>query len=225
MLQTIAWISLAIAAASFLWIVLDEMKHPQEMWIMNLVWPVTALYFSLIAVWAYFRIGRRMRRGRHAAQENARSTKKPRWSAVAISASHCGAGCALADIVCEYAVFALSLTFLGQSLYASYIAELVLAWLFGIAFQYFMIKPMKQLSPGAALRASIKADTFSILSFQAGMYAWMAIVYFVLWPKHHLKPDQPAFWLMMQIAMIFGFLTTYPVNYWLVETGQKESMG
>jgi hypothetical protein len=87
-----------------------------------------------------------------------------------------------------------------------------------------MIQPMKQLSPAAALGAAVKADTLSILCFQLGMYGWMAIVYFVLWPKPHLKPNQPVFWFMMQIAMIVGFFTTYPINYWLVRSGLKESM-
>ena len=231
MLTVIAWLSLSVAAACFLLIALDERKHPQKMPVMNIVWPVTALYFSVFALWAYYRIGRRMERDRHAAEmvsDDARKSpveRKPRWSAVAVSASHCGAGCVLADILCESAVYLLALTLWGQSLYASYLLDLAGAWLFGIAFQYFAIKPMKHLSAGAALKAAIKADTLSIVAFQAGMYAWMAVVYFVLWPQPHLAPNQPGFWLMMQIAMVFGFFTTLPMNYWLIKIGVKESMG
>jgi hypothetical protein len=29
---------------------------------------------------------------------------------------------------------------------------------------------------------------------------------------------------MMQIAMIAGFLTSYPVNWWLIRRGSKERM-
>jgi len=29
---------------------------------------------------------------------------------------------------------------------------------------------------------------------------------------------------MMQIAMLFGFLTAYPVNWWLIKKGIKEEM-
>lgn len=29
---------------------------------------------------------------------------------------------------------------------------------------------------------------------------------------------------MMQIAMSFGFLTSYPVNWWLLRSGLKEKM-
>lgn len=234
MLTVIAWISLIVAGIGAFLIAIDEFKNPQKMWIMNLVWPVTALYFSVVAVWAYFTIGRRMAKsmmdapaqnGTMAPGMEMGAPKKLRWSAIAVSASHCGAGCALADILCEYLVFALGWKLFGQPIFASYVVDLIVAWLFGIAFQYFMIQPMRQLSPGAALKAAIQADTLSILSFQVGMYSWMAIVYFVLWPGPHLTANQPAFWLMMQVAMIFGFLTTYPMNAWLLRNGIKESMG
>jgi hypothetical protein len=39
-----------------------------------------------------------------------------------------------------------------------------------------------------------------------------------------LKVDSPEFWFMMQIAMIFGFMTSYPVNWWLLKSGLKERM-
>ena len=60
MLTLIAWISLALSFACATLIAVDEMRRPQKMWIMNIVWPVTALYLSVFAVWAYFRLGRGM---------------------------------------------------------------------------------------------------------------------------------------------------------------------
>jgi hypothetical protein len=32
------------------------------------------------------------------------------------------------------------------------------------------------------------------------------------------------FWFMMQIVMLAGFLTSYPVNWWLLRAGIKEEM-
>ena len=29
----------------------DEVRHPQHMWIMNVVWPVTALFGTVLWVW------------------------------------------------------------------------------------------------------------------------------------------------------------------------------
>lgn len=36
--------------------------------------------------------------------------------------------------------------------------------------------------------------------------------------------DGVEFWFMMRLAMICGFLTSYPVNWWLVSCGIKERM-
>ena len=47
-----------IGAICSFWIAIDEMQHPQHMWIMNLVWPITALYASVIGVAFYFSYGR-----------------------------------------------------------------------------------------------------------------------------------------------------------------------
>ena len=34
----------------------------------------------------------------------------------------------------------------------------------------------------------------------------------------------PEFWFVMQIAMLAGFATSYPVNWWLIRAGIKEKM-
>lgn len=228
-LSTLAWISLLLALLCAAVITFNEITHPQKMWIMHLVWPLTALYGSLAALWGYFPIGRAMAKDRtqhnhaHAAEQAASSAAT--WRQIAVSASHCGAGCMLADILGENLVFAEKWRLAGQTLYADYAVTLGLAWLFGVAFQYFSIKPMKNLSPSQALIASIKADTLSIVFFQIGMYGWMAITYFLLFPHPHLEPDSPVFWFMMQIGMVLGYLTACPVNAWLLRLGLKEKMG
>jgi hypothetical protein len=61
-LENIAWISLVIAFVCALIIAIDEFRHPQRMWIMNVVWPLTALYFSVFGLWGYVRAGRKNER-------------------------------------------------------------------------------------------------------------------------------------------------------------------
>lgn len=39
-----------------------------------------------------------------------------------------------------------------------------------------------------------------------------------------LEPTSAAYWVRMQVAMVAGFVTTYPVNYWLIKRGVKEKM-
>ena len=232
MLSTIAWASLAIAFACAIVIAVDEIRYPQKMWIMNLVWPITSLYFSVFGLWGYFRAGRRMTKAARAsgsAREQMHMAQQPRnaptFTQAAISDSHCGAGCVLGDIIAEFSLFVLGWTLLGKTLYAEYAGDLLLAWLFGIAFQYFAIKPMRNLSTSQALVAAIKSDTLSILTFEIGLFGWMALTFFVFYPQPHLKPTEPTYWFMMQVGMVLGFFTSYPLNWWLIKVGWKEAMG
>ena len=50
------------------------------------------------------------------------------------------------------------------------------------------------------------------------------IAFFLLFSPETLEPTTPVFWLMMQIGMAFGFLTSYPVNWWLLSKKIKEVM-
>ncbi len=231
MFETVAWISLGVAFTCALIIALDELRHPQKMWIMNVVWPVTALYFSVFAIWAYFRFGRPMSRQAQGAMSDDEHQKKladakrsPNWSQIAVAVSHCASGCAIADVVTEFTLFGLAITLFGSELWASYVFDFLAAWSLGIVFQYFTIKPMRNLSPWQGIWAAIKADTLSITAFQLGMYSWMALVFFIFFPHPHLHPDEPQYWLMMQIAMVGGFLTSYPMNRLLIKIGWKEVM-
>ncbi len=53
--------------------------------------------------------------------------------------------------------------------------------------------------------------------------AGMAIATFATF-GHEIEKTNPVFWFMMQIAMLAGFLTAYPVNWWLLRAGIKEKM-
>lgn len=238
MLATIAWVSIAVAFACAVWIAADEVRHPQAMAIMNVVWPVTALYLSVFAVWGYYRLGRKKTKSamrehampmeggqaEHGKMERGQRSGGPTAAQVAVGTSHCGAGCMLADVVCEFSIAAAGITLLGSVLWAEYAIDFAAAWALGIVFQYFAIQPMRHLPVGQALLAAIKADTLSILAFQIGMYAWMALVFFRLFPHPHLTPFEPQYWLMMQIAMICGYATSFPMNRWLIRAGLKEAM-
>jgi Domain of unknown function (DUF4396) len=227
-LHTLASISLILAAISALIILIDILNgHPQHMWIMNVVWPLTALYAGPLAVWAYFRTGRL---STHQAMQHAKARgetpqakKKPFWQSVALSTTHCGSGCTMGDIVAEWFIVLVPLTLFGKTVFAAWVIDYILAFLFGIAFQYFTITPMKGLSPKEGFIAALKADTLSLTSWQIGMYGWMALIIFVI-IGHEIEKTNPVFWFMMQIAMLAGFFTSYPVNWWLLRKGIKEKM-
>ena len=223
--------SLGLASACACVVLADLIRRPQRMRIMNIVWPVCTLFGSMGVAWLYFRYGRLDARA--AGGHPTRS--KPGAVSVLEAALHCGSGCALGDIVAEsVALFAPAVliafgwtVLFHEKLWAIWIFDLVLAWLFGIVFQYFTIAPMRHLSVAEGLRAAVKADTLSILSWQIGMYlvmAWAQLKLFPNWIGSEIKADTPEFWFAMQIAMLAGLVTSVPMNRWLIKKGWKESM-
>lgn len=227
-LHSLAIVSLVIAALCAVVIAADILRgQKQHMWIMNLVWPITALYGSVVAVYFYFKVGRlSTHQAMMAAKERGEKPpgkEKPFSQMTAVAATHCGSGCTLGDIVAEWGILLFPFTLFGEKIFGAWLVDFILAFLFGIAFQYFTIVPMKQLPKGKGLWAAIKADTFSLTSWQIGMYGWMAIVVFAIF-GHEIHKTNPIFWFMMQIAMWCGFATSYPVNWLLLKKGIKEKM-
>jgi len=244
-LDALAWTSLSCCFACSLIVLIDELRRPQKMMIMNVVWPVTVLYLGPWALWSYFKSGSRMTRQhmqkmqeeilaefheeRHS---NIRRMRSPRdrgesgitWEQVAVSTMHCGAGCTLGDMVGECWIFGAGLTMAGGALATRLRIDFLLAWAFGIVFQYFTITPMRGLSFGEGLKAAIRADTASVVIFQAGMSGWAALSYYVLFSTPHLQANNAVFWFMMQIGMVIGFLASYPVSVLLLKKGWEEKM-
>jgi len=239
-LHVLSIASLIVSAGSALLIAVDVARHPQRMWIMNIVWPVVALFGSFLAVWGYFAYGRLAARRQAEARENkgedSHSTEETPFAVmVGKGAAHCGSGCTLGDIVAEWLAFLVPgiavwfgwKTLFSEKMFAVWILDYIVAFGFGVAFQYFTIVPMRNLSPGRGLVEAVKADALSLTAWQVGMYGFMAIAQFVLFRGLigvPLTVDSAEFWFMMQIAMIAGFATSYPVNWWLIKIGVKERM-
>ncbi len=223
-LTVLAWTALAVAFASAVWIGYDihGRGYRQQMTIMEVVWPVTALYFGPAAVAAYRAWGRPA--SHRWQRDHGDPPGKPRYASIAVGVSHCGAGCTLGDIIAEFAVFALGATVAGLALGAEYAGDYLAALILGIFFQYFAIAPMRGLSLRKGLTEAAKADVASLTAFEVGLFGWMALMYFVFFPAPHLPPDSPVYWFLMQLGMITGFFTAWPVNAWLLRAGIKEAM-
>jgi hypothetical protein len=227
-LMIVSWIALGLGFASALAILADEflLGNRQHMGVMNVVHPITALYWGPVWLWAYMRNGRKSgqkvlheqamrfegdaddlrRKGESTNPEDLRP-----WH-IGNAVSHCGAGCTLGDIGGEWLLFAIGAAgVFGWEL----LADFVLAWTLGIAFQY--------ATGAGSIREAIKVDTLSIVAFQVGLFGWMALSHFVLF-QPPLKVDTSAHWFMMQVGMIVGYATAWPVNRWLVRRGVKEKM-
>lgn len=224
-LNTISAISIFIGFACALIILIDILSgNKQHMMIMNVVWPVTGLYAGPLALIAYYTIGKKSTHKMMMAMKNQHAQmKKTFWQSVVTGTLHCGSGCTLGDIIAECFLFAFPVVLFGSALYGGWLIDFVFAFLAGIIFQYYAIKPMKKLSTGEAFKAALKADALSLTAWQVGMYGGMAIATFIIF-KHHLHANTFLFWFVMQFAMILGFITAYPVNWWLIKTGIKEKM-
>jgi hypothetical protein len=191
--------------------------------VMNFVWPLCALFGSFAVVWLYRKYGR------------TRSDTAPAWLPVVKGTLHCGSGCALGDLIAEWLVFAIPSVAVGfgwhwlftDKTFATWILDCVLAFGFGVVFQYFAIAPMRGISGLAGVKAALKADAASLAAWQIGMFGVMAAFQFVLYPRflgHSSDPASTAFWFAMQWAMVGGFVTAFPVNRILIKKGAKEEM-
>ena len=120
-------------------------NYQQKMWIMEAVWPVTALYFGPLAWFAYARWGR---------QNGARPSRPTTASRLGrdrrgplrrrLHARRHRRGLAR---------LRPRLDLVGLALPAEYVADFALAFALGIVFQYFSIAPMRGLGLRDGLRA------------------------------------------------------------------------
>ncbi len=221
-INILTWVFLGIGVVSFCVVFVDIcMGRYQYMGIMNIAWPITALYSGPIGLFMYFMFGRVNKMNMDGERKPKRERKKPKWVKTYISATHCGAGCALADIISEITIFWVGIHILGHTLWASFFIDFGAALLFGFFFQYFNIKPMRpDLTFFQACIETVKADFFSLTAFQLGMYGWLLAVYYIY--NGTVNAGMPLYWFMMQIGLTIGLLTTFPVNVWLIRAGIKK---
>lgn len=232
----VAWVALGIGFASALVVAHDIFVrgYRQPMRIMEAVYPITGLYWGPVMLLLYYRRGRRKSpkwQEEHPGREEdlGGDVLGVPWWSTSKGVAHCGAGCTLGDVSGEWLVWLIGWSipvsgyFVTNEFVPMLIADFVLAWTFGIVFQYFSIVPMRDIGRLAGIREAIKADTLSIVAFQLGLFGFMALYHFVIW-KPPLSVDSPEYWLMMQIGMIVGYFTAWPVNVWLIRAGIKEQM-
>jgi len=50
-LHFLSILALILGVVTAVAIIIDEIGHPQRMWIMNVVWPVAALFGTVLTVW------------------------------------------------------------------------------------------------------------------------------------------------------------------------------
>jgi len=84
---------------------------------------------------------------------------------------------------------------------------------------------MRDMAGGSyksALRRTFISELLSMNWLMAGMLPAMTLAMMALPGSHN--PGTADFWFVMSMALLTGFITAYPVNWWLVSKGLKHGM-
>ena len=189
-------------------------------------------------LWLYFPYGRLATRAKAEAamgRDEEMPSKRHTPSGQVAKGPHCGSGCTLGDIVAEWLVFlvpAVAVWFgwrslFGERMFAVWVLDYIFAFALGIVFQYFTIPPMRRLSPGRGMWARGEGR-HALADRLAGRHVRLhGLRRFDIFRRllgARLETASPEFWFVMQLAMLCGFATAYPVNWWLIRSGIKEAM-
>jgi hypothetical protein len=73
-----------------------------------------------------------------------------------------------------------------------------------------------------SLSSTFIPELLSMNLLMAGMIPAMMLLRRGLGPA--AGPDAPAFWFVMSMALLAGFIVAYPMNWWLVANNLKQGM-
>jgi len=141
-----------------------------------------------------------------------------RWRQVLGSTMHCVAGDGIG--ILAGAVVA-SLFHLPK------VADIALEYALGFGFGWSIFQSlfMRNMAGGSykhALTSTFFPELLSMNCLMAGMVPVMTLVMKNI-PTSH-EPSGPAFWFVMSMALLVGFITAYPMNWWLVSRHLKHGM-
>ena len=141
-----------------------------------------------------------------------------RWRQVLGSTMHCVAGDGVG--ILAGAVVASYLT-LNRPL------EIALEYGLGFGFGWTIFQAlfMRDMAGGSYRRALATTFLPEFLSMNLVMTGMMLIASLGRNAiGGRFSPLTPEFWFVMSMALLFGFLTAYPINWWLVAKGLKHGM-
>jgi hypothetical protein len=107
------------------------------------------------------------------------------------------------------------------------LAEIALEYVLGFAFGWAVFQAlfMRDMFGGSyirSLKGTFISELLSMNMLMAGMVATMAALRTLLGAG--TDPTTPVFWFVMSMALLVGFITAYPMNWWLVRNHLKHGM-
>ncbi len=141
-----------------------------------------------------------------------------RWRQVLGSTMHCVAG---------DGVGILAGAVIASLLHLAKVTDIALEYALGFGFGWTIFQAlfMRDMAGGSylsALRRAFLPELLSMNFLMAGMVPVAALAT-KMYPASH-EPSGPAFWFVMSMALLVGFLTAYPMNWWLVSRHMKHGM-
>ena len=141
-----------------------------------------------------------------------------RWRQVLGSTMHCVAGDGVGILV---GAVTASLFHLAK------VADITLEYALGFGFGWSVFQSlfMRDTAGGSYMRAlssTFFPELLSMNCLMAGMVPVMTLGMKSA-PASH-DPSRPAFWFIMSMALLVGFITAYPMNWWLVSRHMKHGM-
>ena len=141
-----------------------------------------------------------------------------RWRQVLGSTMHCVAGDGVGILVGAVLAPVLGLTGLAEVIF-----EYVLGFGFGwMVFQALFMRDMVGGSYARSLTVTFVPELVSMNLLMAGMVPTMMALTMRI--RSSTDPARPAFWFVMSIALLAGFIVAYPMNWWLVTNHLKHGM-
>ena len=141
-----------------------------------------------------------------------------RWRQVLGSTMHCVAGDGLGIIAGAV---------IGSLLHLPRAADIALEYALGFGFGWsiFQSLAMRGMAGGSykrSLSVTFFPELLSMNFLMAGMVPMMTFGMNHVPAAHN--PLRPEFWFIMSMALLVGFITAYPMNWWLVSHHMKHGM-
>lgn len=217
-----AWVYTGAGLLFACWILADTYLggYRQRVRAMELVWPITAVWSGPLGLWAYYRWGR------PATQKwQSRNGSEPELgmpARVAVETIPGGAASFVGHAIAVPIVGVTGMTIAGEHVWPMIILIAVFALPLLIAFEYhaLTVTTGPESPPGRRLRVATVISVLAVLAFDLGMGATMLLVAFVLGYSH----TTIAFWLVMWGGIMLGFITAYPMVWWLLARGTPQSV-
>lgn len=223
MLNQLAMLFLILGVCTALMIVKDLIRQPQPVTIMNIVWPLTGLYMPFLGWLAWWFLGRNPLSQRASLLIQRPAGRHQLWRNIFLTTSLCAAACVLGDSA------AVSLALISQKL--AYVTPLWVDWglsltlslVIGLLLQFLAIRQRRQIGFFAALLLAMKTQTFPLVIYQIGIFITMSLALkFVL--HGQINPLLMQFWFMLQLAMMMGFIFSWPASNFLIKRGIRAAI-